>query len=785
MRPILIRLVLIALTIAALMNPALQFPRSQLDTLILVDISESFAETDRAAALKKAEALAGSHARVVRFAGTTREPINRMQTDLYTALAAVDAKHILLVTDGWENVSSVRELFPKFAERGQHVYPIFPEHPAVQPDCAIALLAAPLNAARNASVPIFTTIANKLATPCVGRLILKHGSQVIDDRDVTIDPNQEKRFESKSDPKQEGLQAINAQFLPKGSTAAESHAARYLSVTEREKVLVLNGTETDARILNAVLEHQKFKVDSRIGLSGEPITKPQLLQYASIILNNVAIKQLSTEFQTALKEVIALGKGMVTFGGERGYGLGGYRDSIIEEAMPLESLPPQTEQKRLNAAVQLVIDKSQSMAQERRLDFVKSAAREVIVGLKPDDYLGVVAYDSQPFVVVPIGRLQEIRASALSQIENIFPTGSTRLMRALQDAGRLIERVPAGRKHIIVLTDGRLPDAGPMYLELVKQLRISGITVSTILLSDDGGSYPLKEMADIGGGVFYVTTDPTKLPRIFMEDIRVSSGERTMKEAERYRIKRGPAGIVSTSLQQFPLLNGYVQTRVRSGADLELQVEGNGTLEPLLASWNYHKGRVISFTSDVYGRWSEEWVRWDPFSQFILDLVQASSAALRQDESLQFDLKPRVEGDKLTLDLAVFSNIAAEAITGSMTFPDGSKKSVQFTMRAKGSYVAEVPSIRTGDYVLALSAGERAFPSMKFFLSPDAFGEKQGQGINVPLLSELASVSGGIVNPATLPAAAANDTEPYPLRQWLVLAILLLILSEIWLRERV
>jgi hypothetical protein len=258
-----------------------------------------------------------------------------------------------------------------------------------------------------------------------------------------------------------------------------------------------------------------------------------------------------------------------------------------------------------------------------------------------------------------------------------------------------------------------------------------------------------------------------------------------MKEAERYRIKRGPAGIVSTRLQQFPLLYGYVQTRVRTGADLELQVEGNGTQEPLLASWNYHKGRVISFTSDVYGRWSEEWVRWDTFSQFLLDLVQASAVALRQDESLQFDLKPRVEGDKLTLDLAVFSNIGAQAITGSITLPDGNKKDVQFTMRAKGSYVAEVPSIRTGDYVLALSAGERAFPSMKFFLSPDAFGEKQGQGINVPLLSELASVSGGIVNPTALPTASTSDTEPYSLRHWLVMAILLLLLGEIWLRERV
>jgi hypothetical protein len=453
--------------------------------------------------------------------------------------------------------------------------------------------------------------------------------------------------------------------------------------------------------------------------------------------------------------------------------------------MPVSSVPPQTEEKRLNVAVQLVIDKSQSMANESRLDFVKSAAREVITGLKPDDYIGVVAFDSQPFVVVPIGRVQDIRSTALSQIENIFPTGSTRLMRALQDAGRLVERVPAGRKHIIVLTDGRLPDAGPMYVELVKQLRISGITLSAVLLSDDGGSYPLKEMSETGGGLFYVTTDPSKLPRIFMEDIRISTGERTMKEAAQYRIKRGPSGIVSTSLNQFPLLKGFVQTKIKENAALELQIESAGSLDPLLASWNFQKGKVISFTSDIYGRWSDEWAGWEKFPQFILDLVNASSLALRQDESLRFDMKPRIDGDRLTIDLAVYSSLPSDQITGTVMAPDGTTKNVNFLLKAKGLYQVEMSSLQSGDYTVSLKSNDKVFPTMKFHVLSDILGEKQNQGINLPLLSELSSITGGEINPISLPNNTPEETQNYSLQRWIILLFLCILFFEIWFRERV
>ena len=444
MKPIFLRIITLFLLLTALFDPHLSLLSDQKNAAILVDISESFPEAYRSQGLMKARKLAGSEAAIKYFASSTEEPINRSETNLSKALQSVTAKNIFLVSDGWENKGSVSDIYRKLIDKSVKVFPLIEEVKESVGRCGITLLSTPLNAGRNASVPVTTIIENTLSKTCTGTLIVHHGVVEIFNQHISINPGSESRFETVSDPKQEGLTSVHAEFKPDDG-ASGSEKTKYISVTEREKILIISGNETDIRALRPVLDAQNYKANYVYGADASKISSDELKTYATFILNNVAIKQLSRDLLDSIKALVAEGKGLVTFGGERGYGLGGYRDSSIEEAMPVENLPPQTEEKRLNAAVQLVIDKSQSMSQQSRLDFVKSAAKEVIMGLKPDDYLGVIAFDSQPFVVIPIGRLQDIKQTALSQIENIFPTGSTRMLRALQDAGRLIERVPAGR----------------------------------------------------------------------------------------------------------------------------------------------------------------------------------------------------------------------------------------------------------------------------------------------------------------------------------------------------
>ena len=114
---------------------------------------------------------------------------------------------------------------------------------------------------------------------------------------------------------------------------------------------------------------------------------------------------------------------------------------------------------------------------------------------------------------------------------------------------------------MIVLTDGKIPDADQSYLELVKQMRLSGITLSTVLVGSEYDFGFLRDMAERGGGAFYQTDDPSSLPKIFMQDVQVRSGEKSMKEESEFPVSVGPAGVRSSKIESYPDLLGFVETQ--------------------------------------------------------------------------------------------------------------------------------------------------------------------------------------------------------------------------------
>jgi len=269
-------------------------------------------------------------------------------------------------------------------------------------------------------------------------------------------------------------------------------------------------------------------------------------------------------------------------GGNKSFGLGRYIGSPVEEILPITLVPPHTEKKRLNVAVQLVIDKSRSMAEDSRLEFAKAAAREVVASLRDDDYIGVIGFEEVAFIALPISRVDDVRSTASDRISRLFPANRTNLYPALEEGRRGLSRVNAGRKHLIVLTDGQIPDQGPIYFGLIKQLRLLGITVSTVLVGADAPDAFLVEVANQGGGSFYQTNDPRNLPRIFLSDIKVATGEQTLKEDPEAPVAVGPDGVTSTSIRSFPSLRGFVETLPRSGAATELVVSEADKRYPLL-----------------------------------------------------------------------------------------------------------------------------------------------------------------------------------------------------------
>ena len=56
---------------------------------------------------------------------------------------------------------------------------------------------------------------------------------------------------------------------------------------------------------------------------------------------------------------------------------------------------------------------------------------------------------------------------------------------------------------------------------------------------------------------------------------------------------------------------------------------------PLMASWNYGKGKAVAFTTDLSGRWSREWIHWIALERFwgkIFDWLRPTKESLPPHE---------------------------------------------------------------------------------------------------------------------------------------------------------
>jgi len=710
-------------------------------------------------------------------------------TDLGRALEKAQflgASNLILISDGHSNKGDFSHSLASLKANGIKIFPLVTKQ-EIPPDdeLGVSNLFAPMLSAAHKSVDIRTTLKNSTSAPETGVIEIVHDKKIVLSKEVTLDPNSEKLFVAPSDPSLEGIKRITATFTPKNSKYSSTNRTIFLSGETREKILMLSGSEVDQRFLSEALKSQAYQVEAlnaEAGLS----SLPSFSDFSAVIFNNVGIKQLPSSASILIEKYVKEGGGFLMIGGNKSFGLGGYKDTEIEQALPVKLVPPQTSQKRLNIAVELVLDKSRSMADANKEEYTKEAAREVVRNLKEDDLVGVIGFDSAPFEVVRLGPLSETRDQALERIGRLFPSGKTNLMPAMDEARRRLEQAPAGRKHMIILTDGQLPDAGQYYIELVKQLRLVGITVSTVLVGDEPDIGLLQNMGEVGGGAFYRTEDPSSLPRIFISDIKVSSGEQTLKENQEYLVRTGSDGVLSTEIRSFPPLRGYVQTGIKNGASLELVAFAADRAEPLLASWNYGKGKAIAFTSDANGRWSNYWVSWPKFLNFWDDIIESLRVKKGENsESVKFELRHYLDGGDLVLDLSLYSADASGDISATLKLPNSKEQNPVFTKMSRGHFQARIESPQAGDYEFAANVSGRKLTAVAFNLSSELFGERHWRGFNLPTLQKLASETGGKINPTLQDLREQNTVarEKYDLSQFFFGLAILFLLAEIILRE--
>jgi uncharacterized membrane protein len=693
--------------------------------------------------------------------------LNSGVSDLEKALsgrAIKQAPAILLLSDGYESRGSARRAADDLADKP--IFPIASQGEDSQTKLSISQLYAPRVAPLGRSVQIKTSVSNSTNRSIDARLEIRHGGGIILERKLSVSPGGDETISAESNHSLEGLHPVLAELSWSDDEGAHTvKRTTWVTNEKRDRVLLMSGAIEDERFLAEALKGGSYQLRSFVGggVAERLAEIGELADYRSVVLNNIPLRLIPESIVSKLGAFVHSGGGLVVVGGSSSYGLGGYIGSRLEALLPVKLLPPQPEKKRLTIAVQLVVDKSRSMATDNRLEFAKLAASEVVRNLKDDDLLGVIGFDEVPFIALPISRVASVRDSAISRISRLFPTSRTNLFPALDEARRSLASAMAGRKHVIVLTDGKLPDPGPHYFELLRQMRFIGTTVSTIMVGNEVDDGFLARMAEQGGGAFYQTSDPSNLPKVFLSDVKVASGEGTLREESDMSVRPGPDRLVSTEisvqLQTYPTLRGFVQTLERESADTELLVRDSAGMHPLLASWSVGLGRVIGFTSDFSGRWTPNWVRWERVQQFWSDLVESSHRrdAGKASEATEFDLRSWVEGGEVLVDLSVFADLGDRSVRGEVVKPDGERLKVDFVGDKPGHYIGRIQGALAGAYrgrivleaseASAVGVAERRIelPEVGWELDGGLFGERPHREADYVLLSDLARRTGGRV----------------------------------------
>jgi len=168
------------------------------------------------------------------------------------------------------------------------------------------------------------------------------------------------------------------------------------------------------------------------------------------------------------------------------------------------------------SAFAFVIDRSGSMT-GAPLESAKAAASAAIDKLGPNDCVGVIAFDSSPTTISPMGPLLTPGA-VKAAIARIQPGGGTEILTALEAGHKAVFAQTTARKHhVVLLTDGQSPIAGLQ--TLAQTMNGEHITVTTIGYGSSVDEQTLKMISNTTGGVYFHVADPTALTTVFSRDV--------------------------------------------------------------------------------------------------------------------------------------------------------------------------------------------------------------------------------------------------------------------------
>ena len=543
---------------------------------------------------------------------------------------------------------------------------------------------------------------------------------------------------------------------------ANNTAYGLVTVGGNPKVLYVENNIQYAQPLHTVLLQTQIDV-TVIEPKEMPRTLTDLQSYDAVIFSNVSAEQISEDTMQLIERYVRdVGKGVIMIGGNRSFGQGGYFDTPIERALPVEMSP----QKKQSLALILLLDKSGSMANYsdgvQKMEIALKATQSVIEmeTLKEEDVIGVIAFDAQIKSLITEAEDKE----KLSEWVRALGAGSgTDMYKALEHAHEQLKNITNARshpenrgtkqKHVVILSDGKSPGD---FVPLAQRMADDKITISTIAIGDADKAL-MENIAIAGKGRSRYVANFSRLPQILVEEVRKT--QELIVEGE-FQPRIVNSHEILTGITSVPELRGYVATSEKESAEVSIVSPEN---HPILATWRYGLGKSIAFTSDVKSLWAEKWIQWENFGKFWTQAVNwVLSSAISDDYDVT--VSPPNSGEfgystaRVVVETFSESEESTDALShpethlefhGRVAVPNAEGQKLDFRQTAPSRYEAAFEVNHTGAYLVTVNklidgqSVSQQRTSLVVPYSPE-FATLQP---NLTLLRRLAEDSGGLFNP--------------------------------------
>jgi len=706
-----LRIAGIAAAVAALMQPMWLARTDAISVVYALDVSRSVDPAFIDAAIRwidRTEARGPAHdARFIAFAASARltadaeairalpvrgagggsaSALDQEATDLEAALDAARGafvphrvKRLVLISDGVATTGDAWRGVERLRREGVRIF-TSPALVRSGTDAWIGGIDTPRDWRRDEPGLVKVRVEAQARTRA--RVMLARDGQPLGQKSLTLEPGV-------------NVVAFTVKITATGATALETSVTaegdqahdndRYtqsVSVRGRPRIWYVEGDSASGSPLRDALVREGIDVVSG-SAANLPGRSAGYESYDAVILSDVAAKDVDAERMHALASWVRDdGGGLLFVAGAATYGESGWRESAVEKVLPVTF---EAQEKRRELALVIALDRSYSM-KGRKLDLAKAATLGALDLLDENHRFGVITFDSQPEMTVPLAPVRSKRR-AEDQISRFTASGQTNIYPALQSAYRLLVDNASKSKHVILLSDGDTQPAD--FQRLVKRMAEANITVSTVAIGAEADTALMESIAKWGKGRHYYTVTPDLVPKIFIEETKRLVNESLVEEPVRAVPRRKAETIRGVDFEHAPPLRGYASTKLKDGAELTLSTQ---TGAPLLARWQYGLGKAAVFTSDAKNRWAADWLGWPGYGKFWSQLVRET---MRRDAGEDVNFEAVRDGANAVIRLTAldaaggFRNELRPRV--KVTLPDGKTRAIELSQAGPGRYEARMP----------------------------------------------------------------------------------------------